>query len=662
MIFTASLIRLILLAAAIVPLVAGCATTSDTIQKAESSITAGHYEDGLSALENLARKEPELKEVRVALLRNRSTVSERLMREAKIALENDQVDAADVIYGRLLSIDPNNSQAQTDRRHLPDLRQRQTRFTQAEDLFRGGDMEGAEHHLNAILLEDPNHKKSLTLIRKITDRQLKNQPLTPVLGPEFKKNISLEFRDASLKDVFDAIWHASGINFILDRDIRSDTKATIMVRDVTIEEAIDALLMTQQLAKKTVNPKSLFIYQKTPQKISEYQDLVVRNFYIAYADVKQIQSMLKTILKTKDVFVDEKRNLLVVRDNQEAVDMAEKLIRAHDQAEPEVMLALDVIEIKHSKLSELGLAFPTQVALGVGNPITLQALKQLNSSAISVGINGLSTAGTVGALNLKNTDGGTNMLANPRIRVRNREKAKIHIGDRLPIVTTTAATTAYPGSQNVTYLDVGLKLEVEPQVMLDGDVVVKINLEVSTATESTVNKTFYDVGTRNTTTVLTIRDGETQVLAGLIRDEERQSGSRLPGLGDIPILGRLFSSELHSKDKTEIILAITPIVLHNLMRPSADLTQYSSGAESGQRGALGAAGMPSSLQQPVPIPQQPAFVQQQRFPGIAPTPNTPAAINAQPAAIAPPASGVIPLVDFQPPPGVGSPMPPPVAP
>lgn len=656
MIFTTPSTRLILLAAVIAPLVAGCATTSDTIQKAESSISAGHYEDGLSALENLAAKEPGIKEVRVALLRNRYTVTERLMREAKVALENDQVDAADVIYGRLLSIDPNNSQAQTDRRRLPDLRQRQTRFTQAEDLFRGGDMEGAERHLHDILLEDPAHKKSLGLMRKITARQLKNRPLTPVLGPEFKKIISLEFRDASLKDVFDAIWHASGINFILDRDIRSDTKATILVRDVTIEEAIDALLMTQQLAKKTVNSKSLFIYQKTPQKISEYQDLVVRNFYIAYADAKQIQTMLKTILKTKDVFVDDKRNLLVVRDNQEAVDMAEKLIRAHDQAEPEVMLALDVIEIKHSKLSELGLAFPTQIALGVGNPITLQALKQLNSSAITVGINGLSTSGTVGALNLKNTDGSTNMLANPRIRVRNREKAKIHIGDRLPIVTTTPATTSYPGTQNVTYLDVGLKLEVEPQVMLDGDVVVKINLEVSTATQSTVNTTFYDVGTRNTTTVLTIRDGETQVLAGLIRDEERQSGSRLPGLGDIPILGRLFSSELHSKDKTEIILAITPVVLHNLMRPSADLTQYSSGAETGQRGTLGATGMPSS-------PQQPALIPQQRFPGAAPMPSLPAATNAQPAAIAPPTSGVIPLVDFQPPPGVGSPnQTPPVAP
>lgn len=653
MIFFPNSVRLILLLLIVAHLVTGCATTTDTTAHAESLIVAGQYEAGLQSLEVLASKGPENKEAKLVLLRNRNTVMQRLLNDAKVAIDAGQLDVADGIYARLLAIDPNNSLAKMDRERIYDLRQRQTRFNRADELFRGGDMEGAERILQTILLEEPTHAKSLDLIRKITARQAKDTALTPVLGPEFKKIISLEFRDSSLKDVFDAIWHASGINFILDRDIRSETKATIFVHDVTIEEAIDALLMTQQLAKKTVNAKSLFIYQKTPQKISEYQDLVVRNFFLAYADAKQIQTMLKTILKIKEVYVDEKRNLLVVRDNQEAVDMAEKLIQAHDQAEPEVMLALDVIEIKHSKLSELGLASPTQVTLGVLPPVTLTALKQLNSSGISVGFNGLPGSATA-AINLKNTDGDTNMLANPRIRVRNREKAKIHIGDRLPIVTTTPATTVYPGAQNVTYLDVGLMLEVEPQVMLDGDVVIKINLEVSTATQSTVNPLFYDVGTRKANTVLTIRDGETQVLAGLIRDDERQSGSHLPGLGDIPILGRLFSSELHSRDKTEIILAITPVVLHNLMRPNAALMEFSSGTDTGQKGSLGA-GVASSGQ------QQPATIQ--RFPGVVqpnmPVANAPA-VAAPPVANAPQATGVIPMADFQGPPGVGMPAAPPV--
>lgn len=634
----------------------GCASTSSShIQKAESSIAAGRYEEGLGALEAIASKDPSSSEARMALLRSRNTAAEHIAREAANALDAERLEDAEKLYNRLLAIDANNAQAKTGMQLLHDLRNRNARIAKAEELLSNGDLEGAERSLRGALLENPAHRKALALMRQITGRQIKAAPLTSALGPEFKKIISLEFRDSNLKDVFDAVWHASGINFILDRDVRSDTKASIYVRDVTIEEAVDALLMTQQLTKKVVNAKTLLIYPKTPQKMIEYQDLVVRNFFLAYADAKQVQTMLKTILKTKEVYVDEKRNLLVIRDNREAVDMAEKLIRAHDQAEPEVMLALDVIEVKRSKLSEIGITFPTQIGVGVGNPITVQALRKLNSSGINVGIGGLTGAtgpGVVGALNLMDNNGNTNMLANPRIRVRNREKAKIHIGDRLPVVTTTSSSTSSFVGQTVNYLDVGLKLEVEPQVMLDGDVVTKINLEVSTASQSKVTPGFYDVGTRNTTTVLTIQDGETQVLAGLIRDDERESTSRLPGLGDIPLLGRLFSDESKSRDKTEIILAITPHILHNLSRPSADLMEYSSGTESGMQGSMGAG-----------IPSVPGMIPPRAAP-TAPTPHAPGffapgspapapASNTQPQQQ--PATGVIPMIDFSPPPGVGSP-------
>lgn len=658
MIISFRIARLALSTFSIVLLAAGCASTSlNPIQKAESSIAAGRYEEGIYALEAITSKDPSSSEARMALLRSRSIAAERITREAGDALDADRPDDAENLYNRLLVLDANNAQARDGIQRLHDLRNRGARIAKAEELLRSGDLEGAEHSLRGVLLENPTDRKALSLMRQITERQIKAAPLSPVLGPEFKKIISLEFRDSNLKDVFDAVWHASGINFILDRDVRSDTKASIYVRDVTIEEAVDALLMTQQLAKKVVNAKTLFIYPKTPQKMIEYQDMVVRNFFLAYADAKQVQTMLKTILKTKEVYVDEKRNLLVIRDNREAVDMAEKLIRAHDQAEPEVMLALDVIEVKRSRLNEIGITFPTQIGVGVGNPITVQALRKLNSSGINVGIGGLTGTtgpGVVGALNLTDNNGSTNMLANPRIRVRNREKAKIHIGDRLPVVTTTSSSVNSFVGQTVNYLDVGLMLEVEPQIMLDDDVVTKINLEVSTASQSKVTPGFYDVGTRNATTVLTIHDGETQVLAGLIRDDERESTSRLPGLGDIPLLGRLFSDESKARDKTEIILAITPHILHNLTRPSADLMEYSSGTESGMQGSIGAGISPA----PGMIPPRPAPTVPVPQPGF-PAPGFPTPASSAPAPNTQqqqqPATGVIPMMDFSPPPGVGTP-------
>lgn len=633
-------------------LTVGCASAPGKIQKAESSITAGHYEEGIEMLETLAKDEPESKEIRTALLRNRSAVSERMTREIRNALDAERLDDADALYNRLLAMDANNSQAKADQLRLSNLRSRNAQLAKAEELFRSGDMKGAENILHGILLEYPAHRRTLKLMKKISENLPKNITSAPVLGQEFKKTISLEFNDSAVKDIFDAIWHASGINFILDRDVRKDIKASIYVRDVTVEEAIESLLMTQQLMKKVVNSKTLFIYPKTPQKLVEYQDLTVRNFFLAYADAKQVMTMLKTIFKIKDVYVDEKRNLLVVRDSQEAIDMAEKLIRAHDQPEPEVMLAIDVIEVKRSKLEEIGVTFPTQIGVGIGNPITVQALNRLNSAGINIGFGGLTGAngpGVLGTLNLVDNDGTTNMLANPRIRVRNREKAKIHVGDRLPVVTTTSSSTSSFVGQTVNYLDVGLKLEVEPQVMLDDDVVVKINLEVSTAAQSKVTPGFYDVGTRNTVTVLTIRDGETQVLAGLIRDDEREATSRLPGIGDIPLLGRLFSDESKARDKSEIILAITPRIINNLARPSADLIEYSSGTESGQQGITGSSTIPAPPLMPN-VPPQP-----QAVPGLnLPVPSVSGTAPAYGLNQAAP--GAIPPLDFAPPPGVGSPV------
>ncbi|TSA19151.1 MAG: hypothetical protein D4R74_00145 [Betaproteobacteria bacterium] len=649
-------------------LLIGC-VAHDPIRDAESLVAAGRYEEGLAQLESAAQTGERQKEAHAAVLRNRAIATQRIEDEARAALAAERRELAEQLYKRMLDIAPDNEQAKSGLRRLESMRESTERLAKAEELMRRNDLDGAERKLREVLLEAPANRNALALLAQIAERQRRVMPLNPELGPEFRKIISLEFREANLKAVFEAIWSASGVNFILDRDVRNDAKVSIFVHDVTVAEAVDGLLITQQLAKKVVSAKTLFIYPKTPQKVSEYQDLVVRNFYLAHADAKQVQLMLKTILKTKDVFIDEKRNLVVIRDSQEGVDLADKLIRAHDQAEPEVMLALDVIEIKRSKLNELGLTFANQIAFGaIANPLTVQALKDLNSTGISVGFGGSGTSsGTIAGLNLTKTAGDTKLLANPRIRVRNREKAKIHIGDRLPVVTTAVSTVSTFSSQTVNYLDVGLKLEVEPQVMLDDDVIIKLNLEVSSASQSKVNPTFYDVGTRNTATTLTIRDGETQILAGLIRDDESESTSKLPGLGDIPILGRLFSNEKRTQDKTEIILAITPRVIRNLVRPSADLAEYGAGTESGRFGSGSAAAGVQPRPATPTIPPAPARLPFSPAPGVTPgvtpgapgftpgvTPGTPTAPPAPGTAAPQTPGGVIPLIEFETPPGVGS--------
>jgi general secretion pathway protein D len=196
--------------------------------------------------------------------------------------------------------------------------------------------------------------------------------------------------------------------------------------------------------------------------------------------------------------------------------------------------------------------------------------------------------------------------------VKNKEKARIHIGDRVPVITTTAAATGGFVSESVSYLDVGLKLEVEPLIHLDDEVGIKVALEVSNIAREvrgvTSNTLTYQLGTRNAATNLRLRDGETQILAGLINDEDRRTANRVPGLGELPVIGRLFSHTRESIGRTEVVLLITPRLLRTLARPDARSIEFAAGTEAstGARpGAIAPVILPS-IPAPTPAPARPA--------------------------------------------------------
>jgi general secretion pathway protein D len=370
------------------------------------------------------------------------------------------------------------------------------------------------------------------------------------------------------------------------------------------------VLATNQLEQKIVNETTVLVFPNTPQKLREYQELVVKSFYIANADVRQTANMIRTMVKTRDIFIDEKVNLLVIKDTPSAVRLAERLIAAQDLAEPEVMLQVEVLEMGRNRLLELGIKYPDSVAWSLvgaaGTPGVVSLPEWLNRGSELVQLRFTDPLFLVSFLQ---QDGTTNVLANPRIRVKNKEKARIHIGDRVPVITTTAAATGGFVSESVSYLDVGLKLEVEPLIYLDEEVGIRVGLEVSNIAREirTVgsNTLTYQIGTRNASTVLRLRDGETQILAGLISDEDRKTASRVPGVGELPVLGRLFSHERDNQTKTEIVLLITPRLVRTLARPDARSTEFAAGTEASTGSPAGA--VPFVLPpQPQPQPQQPA--------------------------------------------------------
>jgi general secretion pathway protein D len=409
------------------------------------------------------------------------------------------------------------------------------------------------------------------------------------------------------------------MNFIYDKDIPADARATVFVRDTSIEDVIKFVLVTTQLERRVLNENTLLIYPNTPQKATAYKELVMKSFFIANADVKQTANLVRSLVKTRDLYVDEKLNVLVVRDTPEAIRTVEKLLASHDIGDPEVMLEVEVLEVGYNTLTNLGIQWPGSASLsvlgaaGVPGQITGRELKNFNGNNAR-----FSFSDPLLALNLRQQAGRTSVLANPRIRVKSKEKARIHIGDRVPVITTTAGATGFV-SESVNYLDVGLKLEVEPVVNLDDEVGIKVGLEVSNISQenrSPSGTISYQVGTRNAATTLRLRDGETQVLAGLINDEDRRSANQVPGLADMPLVGRLFGSKTDTVNKTEIVLLITPRVIRGIERPEARLEEFNSGTEM-EIGGGGANApqliLPTASPQPPapqPVPQRQPFESQ----------------------------------------------------
>ncbi|MBC3873728.1 hypothetical protein H8K55_09015 [Undibacterium sp. LX15W] len=440
----------------------------------------------------------------------------------------------------------------------------------------------AANKLRELLIENPNNAEARTMQQSLQEK-IARPALETALATSFKKPITIEFKDVALKQVFEVISRTSGLNFLFDKDVKTDQKTSIFLKNSTIESAVHFTLLTNQLEQQILDASTILIYPNTPAKLKDYQEMMVKTFFLANAEAKSVATTLKTILKIRDIVVDEKLNLMIVRDSPDAIRLAEKIIAMQDVPEPEVMLEVEILEIKRSRLQELGIKWPDSLNLIplpsiAGGSLTLRDLKNnVNSGTVSAGIGNLT-------VNAKKQDSDVNLLANPRIRARNHEKAKIMIGERVPNVTTTTSGTFV--SDSIAYLDVGLTLNVEPTVYLDNDVAIKVSMEVSSIVSQFQTKngsSAYTIGTRSANTVLRLRDGENQVLAGLINDEDRRSATKIPFLGEVPILGRLFSTNADNNTKNEIVLSITPHIIRNIQRPIAAVAEFRSGTDSSFR-------------------------------------------------------------------------------
>jgi len=585
---------------------AACGTTGP-LQEAREHYQQGRTEEAIALLEQARKEQPDNNAIRAEYIRMRDVLVSQSLVQADAARVGGQLDAAQALYERARKYDPQSARAaaglqlvEADRRH------RET-IAAAAELFKAGRLREAQDTLRPVLTENPNQRDARRLQRQIDERLAPPVMVSAQLKPPQPKPVSLELRDVTVRNVFEVLQRTSGVSFVFDRDVRSDQRTTIALRSATFDEALRLILVTNQLEHKVINETTVLVYPNTPPKLREYQELVVKGFYLANADVKQTANMIRTLVKTRDLFIDEKIGLLVIKDTPSAIRLAERLIAAQDLAESEVMLDVEVLEVASNRLRQLGVRFPDTLAVGLrgaGGLGTMTLAEWRNRTDEMVV---LSFSNPLFLFSLKQQDGITNVLANPRIRVKNKEKARIHIGDRVPVITTTAAATGGFVSESVSYLDIGLKLEVEPLISLEDEVGIKVGLEVSNIVReikgASSNTLTYQVGTRNAATNLRLRDGETQVLAGLISDDDRRTTDRVPGVGELPVVGRLFSNTSDNKTRTEIVLLITPRLMRTLARPDASSIEFAAGTEASTGAPRLGIAEPVSVSPPPPAPQ-----------------------------------------------------------
>jgi general secretion pathway protein D len=584
----------------------GCAG-QEALKHGQNMIEAGNEEQGLTRLEQAMKDNPNDAEIRNYYLRHKAVAVQRYLQMGETARAAGAYEQAEASFQRALRFDADNANAKAGLQAVARERASAALVKEADAAMTRGDTQTALAKAQEVLKHHPTQRDARSIVRKVEEQKVKADATSPQLAAALKNTITIELRDAPVRTVFELISKRAGLNFVYDRDVPADAKVTVFLRDTTIEEAMRFVLVTSQLERRVLNPNTVLIYPNTPAKTQAYRELTVKSFYLANADVKQTANMVRNLVKTRDLYVDEKLNLLVIRDTPEAVRMAEKLIANQDLGEAEVMLEVEVLEVGHNQMTQAGIDWPGRVALGVQGAESIRGqLTGTEAKNLNSGLFRLNVSDPLVALNLRQQAGRTNVLANPRIRVKSKEKARIHIGDKVPVITTTAGATGFV-SESVNYLDVGLKLEVEPVVSLEDDVGIKVGLEVSNISnevKTSSGTVAYQVGTRNAATTLRLRDGETQVLAGLINDEDRRSASRVPGASRLPLVGRLFSNNNDTVSKTEIVLLITPRVIRNIERPGARLEEFNSGTEFeiGRGGASVPLG-PVSVQPDAPAPK-----------------------------------------------------------
>jgi general secretion pathway protein D len=542
-----------------------------------------------------------------ALLLSCSTY--KYTRRADEAMRMENWDAAVYYYLEALAQDPGNVKYKMELERVR-LKAAEEHFRRGMHFKDAGALERAQSELQMAVQLDPTHQYAEAELAKVRQdlavlsqkggaekleemkkeaSEMKVKP--PILNPASNEPMTLSFpNQTSVKDIYRAIGQAFGINILFDPKLR-DSKLSIELRNVTARQALESVMEAAGHFYKVLDPKTVIVAEDTPQNRREYEDLVVKTFFLSNADVKDINNMLRALIDARRIATNEQLNSVVIRDTADKVAIAERLIDANDKAKAEVLVDVELIQVDSTKMRDIGMAlsnytpnFAVDSSQLGGNATTgavpLSNIGNITRSMWSVVLPSVT-------LNLIKSANEAETLAKPELRITEGQKGSLVIGSQQPIPTTTFNTSTTIGTSVVPitafqYKDVGIKIEIEPRVHHNNEVTLKLKIEASefTGNQTLNGQTMPTFGTRDIDTVIRLKDGETSLLAGLIKYNKTVATAGIPFLSDIPIIGPLFQDNSKNYTRTDLVLTLTPHIIRYPDITEQDLAPLWVGTEN----------------------------------------------------------------------------------
>jgi general secretion pathway protein D len=588
---------------ALVLVLAGCAAGmalrrgNDAARRGDWDAAVVHYREALQA-------DPDRPEFKIALERAMSEASRIHLRAAHEAEARGELDAAVREYRRAAEYDASNRQAAA-------------KVVELDQTIRDR-------------IEAARPKPPIDRMRERA-RQMAAEPKLSATQP-----IPLiRFTNQSVREILNFIGSSAGINVVFAQDYQ-DRAFTVHLDDVTLEQALQHVLSANQLFYKVLNERTILVIPESQQNHARYDEQVVKTFYLSHADAIEVAQMLNLVLRVPGLAIiptiapNKTRNTITVRGTAALVAIMERVVESNDRPPAEVVLDVTILEVNRDRVKEFGLDLgsysisalfspegpPTSGTGGVTvPPYSISSLRGASSDNIFLTI-------PQAVVRFLESDTQTKLVAKPQLRGQEGHEIKLNLGDRIPTLQTTFGSIGGPGSvatqpiSSYTYEDIGVNVTVTPRVTLEGDVVLTLNVENSTlgAAIPVGGQTAPVFGNRSIETRIRLRDGESTMLAGLLRQDSTESTTGIIGLMRLPVFRQLFSNNDHESSQTDIVMLITPHIVRTQELRQQDIDPLYIGTQQN----LGIGGPPPLIApQPTGLPaaQTPSPANEQPGPG-----------------------------------------------